>query len=66
MKYFVYEKTNVNLSRNPSFVLESRLPYVKRQATKKQLFQDTCLVIETESGTMIAYKKANDKKWIDV
>ena len=65
MKYIVFEKQSVNGTRDASFVSEKSLTSTKRMASRRQVWQGTVLVIETESGEVVAYKKP-DEHWTDV
>lgn len=65
MKYIVFEKQSVNGTRDASFVSEKSLTSTKRIASRRQVWQGTALVIETESGETVAYKKPGER-WTDV
>ena len=65
MKFIVFEKANVNDTREPSFSSEKPLRETKRLASRRQAFRDSTMVIESESGTMVAFKKPGER-WIDV
>jgi len=65
MKLIVFEKANVNDTREPSFTSEKPLRETKRLASRRQVFRDSTMVIETESGTMVAFKKPGER-WTEV
>ena len=65
MKFIVFEKENVNDTREPSFTSEKPMRETKRLASRRQAFRDSTMVIEHESGTMVAFKKPGER-WTDV
>lgn len=65
MKYIVFEKQSVNGTRDASFISYNSLIATKRMASRRQVWQGTVLVIETESGETVAYKKPGEH-WTDV
>lgn len=65
MAYVVFEKQNVNGTRDPSFKSESSLTSTKRRASKNQVWQGTVLVVESESGEVVSYKLSGER-WTDI
>jgi hypothetical protein len=65
MRYNVFETQSTNGTRDASFASEKSLTLTKRDASRKQVWQGTTLVVENESGDMIAYKKPGER-WTDV
>jgi len=65
MKLIVFEKVNIDAMSEAIFASEKPLRETKRLASRRQAFRDSTMVIETESGTMVAFKKPGER-WTDV
>ena len=63
-KYIIRELQNPNSNRQGDAIEANSLTAAKRRASKMQMFQGTCMVIESESGgfyTRLAIKE--DGQW---
>lgn len=65
MLYRVYEKENVNSTREPSFIYNGSLTGAKRKASSEKSFHGTVIVIETDNGDIVATKR-DGKRWTDL
>ena len=64
MKVIITEKQNLQSLRTGEIVEVTTLTAAKRAATKNQAFYGTVLTIESESGSMLAYKE-DGKSWVN-